>query len=90
MLSVIDTTKIEDVVSHIINTLCIPDPKGDTKRFCVNKLHENLILNVGLLKRINAENLSRLNLPLLLEQELEDLATTVELPDSEFLDFFSN
>lgn len=84
MLSVDDATPIEDVVAHVIKALKVPDPSGEAYTYCVNKLQENLILNIGLLKRIRKESLHRLNLPMVMEQELEDLLSAVGLPDRVF------
>jgi len=60
-------TPIEELMSLILKELHINVPVVDYAK----KLRDNLILNVGHLKRITPSRLQRLKLPILLEEELE-------------------
>jgi hypothetical protein len=70
-------TPIEELISLILKELHINVPVTDYAK----KLRDNLILNVGHLKRIAPSRLQRLNLPILLEEELEKF---IGQPRSEF------
>jgi hypothetical protein len=70
-------TSIEELISIIFAKLRIDVPRDEY----VKKFHDNLIFDVGHLKRITPHRLGKLNLPILLEEELEKV---IGKPKSEF------
>jgi hypothetical protein len=60
-------TPIDDLIAIIFAKLGIDVPVTEYAK----KLRENLIMDVGHLKRITPHRLGKLNLPILLEEELE-------------------
>lgn len=70
-------TPVEELISILFAKLQINAPVHEYAK----KLHDNLIMDVSHLKRITPSRLGKLNLPILLEEELEKV---VGKPKGEF------
>eukprot|EP01124_Arcella_intermedia_P028989 TRINITY_DN6017_c0_g1_i2.p1 TRINITY_DN6017_c0_g1~~TRINITY_DN6017_c0_g1_i2.p1 ORF type:complete len:461 (+),score=105.65 TRINITY_DN6017_c0_g1_i2:105-1487(+) len=81
------STKIEVVLGYIVKKLELTEEPLFNERanmkVWVTKLHEHWIFNLGLLRRIDVARLSKLDLPLLLEEELERIALGKDDVDNE-------
>eukprot|EP01124_Arcella_intermedia_P001034 TRINITY_DN1054_c0_g1_i1.p1 TRINITY_DN1054_c0_g1~~TRINITY_DN1054_c0_g1_i1.p1 ORF type:complete len:709 (+),score=174.97 TRINITY_DN1054_c0_g1_i1:70-2196(+) len=90
-LYISDSTPISEVIHVIISNLKLPTFTGAKLEQMENEwtrtFQQHLIFNAGLLQRLSPARLSRLNLPLLLEEEMLKLLTTRKKVASPLLSF---